>query len=168
MERGSGQLLEFGDIPMAGKTGTNDDRSQTWFMGYNKAMATASWVGNWKENSTSLSALKIGGRVYEEIDGAFVAAPSWARYMQQISGSYRGEPFADPPSKMLQAGRSDVPSNTNDTNGTNGTNGTNDFNNNVQLIVPPAPGGAPQPVTPPDNPGNNGNGNGNGNGGGNG
>ncbi|WP_323959312.1 transglycosylase domain-containing protein [Arthrobacter sp. JZ12] len=158
IERGSGQLLEFGDIPMAGKTGTNDARSQTWFLGYNSAMATASWVGNWKENSTSLSALRIGGRIYEEIDGAFVAAPSWARYMSQISDAYRGKEFADPPSNMMNGGgRPDQPSN---------NNGNSNNNNNAQLIVPPSTGNT-QPVTPPDNTGNNGNGNGNGNGGGN-
>ncbi|WP_051479013.1 transglycosylase domain-containing protein [Arthrobacter sp. H5] len=105
IDRGSGQLLEFGDVPMAGKTGTNDQRSQTWFMGYNSAMATASWVGNWKANSGSLSELQIGGRVYEEIDGAFVAAPSWERFMQQIPGLYPAEDFRDPPSNMINAGR---------------------------------------------------------------
>ncbi|MFP5314690.1 MAG: transglycosylase domain-containing protein [Actinomycetes bacterium] len=166
MERGSGQLLEFGDIPMAGKTGTNDARSQTWFVGYNSAMATASWVGNWKENSTSLSALRIGGRVYEEIDGAFVAAPSWARYMQQIQGSYQPEPFADPPSNMLVQ-RPLQPSPNQPTPQPTAP-GQPLNNNGFQQFVPAPPAGNTLPVTPPDNSGNNGNGNGNGNGGGNG
>jgi membrane peptidoglycan carboxypeptidase len=101
IKRGSGQLLEFGDIPMAGKTGTNDQRSQTWFMGYNSGMVTASWIGNWKEGNTSLSGLQIGGRVYPEIDGSLIAGPSWSRFMQQIPGLYVGTPFADPPSSMI-------------------------------------------------------------------
>jgi membrane peptidoglycan carboxypeptidase len=101
IKSGSGQELEFGDIPMAGKTGTNDQRSQTWFMGYNNGMVTASWVGNWKEGNTSLSGLQIGGRVYPEIDGSLIAGPSWARFMQQIPGLYAGKPFANPPAAMI-------------------------------------------------------------------
>lgn len=143
MQTGSGQALEYGDQPMAGKTGTNDFRSQTWFMGYNEGLSTATWVGNWKANNGSLSDLQIGGRVYDEIDGAFVAAPSWARYMQQIQGLYPSEPFADPPSNMINPSR---PTQANQPAGNGNNNGGN------------------QPA-PPSNNGGNGNG-GNGNGGG--
>jgi membrane peptidoglycan carboxypeptidase len=108
MKTGSGQLLEYGDIPMAGKTGTNDQRSQTWFMGYNSGMATASWIGNWKKGNTSLSGLQIGGQLYPEIDGSLIAAPSWARFMQQIPGLYVGKPFQDPPANLIN-GRQSVP-----------------------------------------------------------
>lgn len=101
MKTGSGQLLEYGEIPMAGKTGTNDQRSQTWFMGYNSGMVTASWIGNWKEGNTSLSGLQIGGRVYPEIDGSLIAGPSWARFMQQIPGLYTGSPFTNPPAATI-------------------------------------------------------------------
>ena len=101
MKSGSGQLLQYGGIPMAGKTGTNDQRSQTWFMGYNSGMVTASWIGNWKEGNTSLSGLQIGGRVYPEIDGSLIAGPSWARFMQQIPGQYVGTPFTNPPARTI-------------------------------------------------------------------
>jgi membrane peptidoglycan carboxypeptidase len=107
MKSGSGQLLEYGGIPMAGKTGTNDARSQTWFMGYNSGMVTASWVGNWQGEGpeNSLSGLQIGGQVYPEIDGSLIAAPSWARFMQQIPGLYVGEAFVNPPARMLAYGQ---------------------------------------------------------------
>ncbi|GAB3534519.1 transglycosylase domain-containing protein [Arthrobacter tecti] len=163
MDQGSGRFLEYGDVPMAGKTGTNENRSQTWFMGYNSGMATATWLGNWKAGNGTLSELQIGGRVYEEIDGSFVAAPSWERYMQQIQGLYPAEPFADPPSNMVNAPRPfqfDRPANNGGGNNGGGNNGggNDDGNNN---------GGDTRPVTPPDNNGN-GNGNGGDNGGGNG
>ncbi|TKV26465.1 penicillin-binding protein [Arthrobacter sp. NamB2] len=103
MRIGSGSTLQYGGIPMAGKTGTNDARSQTWFMGYNSDMVTASWVGNWQGEGegSSLGGLQIGGQVYPEIDGSLIAAPSWARFMQQIPGLYVGTPFAAPPPAML-------------------------------------------------------------------
>ncbi|THJ68433.1 penicillin-binding protein [Arthrobacter echini] len=105
MKTGSGQLLEYGGIPMAGKTGTNDARSQTWFMGYNSGMVTATWIGNWQEEGerSGLGGLQIGGRVYPEIDGSLIAAPSWARFMQQIPGLYVGDRFVNPPAKMINA-----------------------------------------------------------------
>ena len=103
MRIGAGSVLKYGDTPMAGKTGTNDARSQTWFMGYNSSMVTASWVGNWQSegDGSSMSGLQIGGHIYPEIDGALIAAPSWARFMQQIPGLYAGEPFAKPPASMI-------------------------------------------------------------------
>ncbi|MHA7287271.1 transglycosylase domain-containing protein [Arthrobacter sp. MDT3-44] len=112
MTNGSGQLLEYGDIPMAGKTGTNDARSQTWFMGYNSGMVTASWVGNWQGEgeTSSLGGLQIGGQVYPEIDGSLIAGPSWARFMQQIPGLYVGAPFANPPASMINGPQRPIPS----------------------------------------------------------
>ncbi|WP_312178431.1 transglycosylase domain-containing protein [Arthrobacter sp.] len=101
MKSGSGSLLNYGGQPMAGKTGTNDSRSQTWFIGYNSGMATASWIGNWKAGTGSLSGLEIGGRVYPEIDGGLIAAPSWAKFMLQAGDLHPGEPFANPPSNLL-------------------------------------------------------------------
>ncbi|PVE17429.1 transglycosylase domain-containing protein [Arthrobacter sp. Bz4] len=149
MERGSGQLLEFGDIPMAGKTGTNDARSQTWFMGYNSGMATATWLGNWKANSVSLGELQIGGQIYPEIDGSFIAAPSWERFMQQIPGLHSGEPFTDPPQRMLNAQRPTIqtqPGNGNQT-GRPGDNQGSPGNSG-----PPAD---PPPGNSPEDPDNN-------------
>ncbi|KQO02137.1 hypothetical protein ASF21_16055 [Arthrobacter sp. Leaf234] len=96
MKTGSGRLLDYGNIPMAGKTGTNDRRSQTWFIGYNSGIATASWIGNWKEGNGSLSGLKIGGQTYPEVDGSLIAAPSWAHFMRQIPGIHPAEPFVNP------------------------------------------------------------------------
>ena len=135
MTDGSGQLLEYGEIPMAGKTGTNDERSQTWFMGYNSGMVTASWVGNWQAEGegSSLGGLQIGGKVYPEIDGSLIAGPSWARFMQQIPGLYVGTPFTAPPASMINGGqRTTTPTNpgrpTTPGNGTGtntGSTGTN-------------------------------------------
>ncbi|MHA7240183.1 transglycosylase domain-containing protein [Arthrobacter sp. TMS1-12-1] len=125
MTEGSGQLLEYGDIPMAGKTGTNDARSQTWFMGYNSGMVTASWIGNWQGEGpdSSLGGLQIGGRVYPEIDGSLIAGPSWARFMQQIPGLYVGKPFVDPPSRMINGPQRSITDPSNRGTGTGGANG---------------------------------------------
>src|SRR5699024_8497480 len=38
------------DFPIAGKTGTNNFESSTWFIGYTSELSTASWVGNYLGN----------------------------------------------------------------------------------------------------------------------
>ncbi|NJC23441.1 membrane peptidoglycan carboxypeptidase [Arthrobacter pigmenti] len=155
MERGSGSALQYGDIPMAGKSGTNETRSQTWFMAYNSALSTATWLGDWKLYSPTMTGRQIGGQTYQEVDGSLIAGPSWARYMQQIEGFVEAEPFADPPSNMINPPRPvqfDRPVNN---GGGNNDGGGEDGG-----------GEDTRPVTPPNN---NGNGNGGSdNGGGNG
>ena len=100
MTNGSGINLQVG-VPTAGKTGTNDFRSQTWFMGYSTGMVTASWIGNWKANNTTMSDKLIGGRIYPEIDGSLIAGPSWKNYVQRIAGQYEANPFTNPPASIV-------------------------------------------------------------------
>ncbi|MCQ1949040.1 penicillin-binding protein [Arthrobacter sp. zg-Y859] len=100
MTNGSGVNLQVG-VPTAGKTGTNDTRSQTWFMGYSTGMVTASWIGNWKANNTTMSDKLIGGRTYPEIDGSLIAGPSWKNYIQRIAGQYEANAFTAPPASMV-------------------------------------------------------------------
>ncbi|MCC9144697.1 MULTISPECIES: transglycosylase domain-containing protein [unclassified Arthrobacter] len=100
MTNGSGINLQVG-VPTAGKTGTNDFRSQTWFMGYSTGMVTASWLGNWKANNTTMSDKLIGGRIYPEIDGSLIAGPSWKNFIQRIAGQYDAKPFTNPPASMI-------------------------------------------------------------------
>ncbi|MDK1326734.1 transglycosylase domain-containing protein [Arthrobacter sp. zg-Y1143] len=104
MTNGSGLNLQVG-VPTAGKTGTNDYRSQTWFMGYSTGMATASWIGNWKANNTTMSDKLIGGRVYPEIDGSLIAGPSWKNFIQRIAGQYTANPFTAPPASIMGGGQ---------------------------------------------------------------
>ncbi|MFW0768923.1 transglycosylase domain-containing protein [Arthrobacter koreensis] len=100
MTNGSGINLQVG-VPTAGKTGTNDYRSQTWFMGYSTGLSTASWIGNWKANNTTMSEKLIGGRYYPEIDGSLIAGPSWKNFIQRVPGQYRADPFPAPPANIV-------------------------------------------------------------------
>lgn len=100
MTRGSGQLLDIG-VPVAGKTGTNDFRSQTWFVGYTTGLATASWIGNQVAGTQPLDGKRIGGRLYDEIDGSLIAGPSWKAFMDQVVRLYPAKDFTSPPAEML-------------------------------------------------------------------
>ena len=101
MLKGSGYYLQIGK-PVAGKTGTNDYRSQTWFMGYTTGMVTASWLGNhvWGNEKGSMEGKQIGGVVYPEIDGSKIAGPSWKNFIEQIPDQYEANPFTAPPASI--------------------------------------------------------------------
>ncbi|MBU1077880.1 MAG: PBP1A family penicillin-binding protein [Spirochaetes bacterium] len=59
-------------LESAGKTGTTDNWKDTWFVGYNRKLATAVWVG-FDDPSISLGLSQ---------DGGHVAAPIWMNFMK--------------------------------------------------------------------------------------
>jgi penicillin-binding protein 1A len=84
VEAGTGTKAQFG-CPAAGKTGTVDDFTDAWFVGYTPALATAVWVGHATDRRT------LG----EGAAGGEVAAPIWGQYMKVAHGKYCGD-FAQP------------------------------------------------------------------------
>jgi len=70
--------------PLAGKTGTTNDRRDSWFGGYSPQRASLVWVGYDDNSKTHLS-------------GARAALPIWARFTQAVrpAGGYAA--FQQPP-----------------------------------------------------------------------
>ncbi|MBN2663466.1 MAG: transglycosylase domain-containing protein [Bacteroidales bacterium] len=65
---------------IAGKTGTTNDNSDGWFIGYTPNIVAGAWVGG-EERSIRFSSTAYG-------QGASMALPIWAYFMQQV--------YADP------------------------------------------------------------------------
>jgi penicillin-binding protein 1A len=84
VEKGTGTKAQIG-CPAAGKTGTVDDFTDAWFVGYTPKLATSVWVGH-ATNRRTLGAGAAGGEV---------AAPIWGQYMKVAHGDYCGD-FAKP------------------------------------------------------------------------
>lgn len=84
----------------AAKTGTTDNSTQTWMIGYTKGIATASWVGNLANGSRSLNGLSINGTTRSYVDGATVAGKQWQDYMNAVKNDYDHGTFQDPSSKL--------------------------------------------------------------------
>ena len=82
-------------FPMAGKTGTNNNESSTWFIGYTSGLATASWVGSYTELS-SLAGVPINGTAHEDFWGSTLAAPQWLNYMNAVGEEHPTEEFTTP------------------------------------------------------------------------
>jgi penicillin-binding protein 1A len=69
-------------MPMAGKTGTPQNWSDAWTVGYSPYYTTASWFGFDKP----------GNSLGVNLSGATLAGPVWADYMREI---HQGLPFKD-------------------------------------------------------------------------
>jgi 1A family penicillin-binding protein len=85
VERGTGQGAKALGRPIAAKTGTTNDYSNAWFVGYTPKLATGVWVGY--DRPRSLGHDETGSRV---------AVPIWVAYMRQVLGDSPKEDFPVP------------------------------------------------------------------------
>ena len=102
--RGSGYQRGIGlENRSAAKTGTTDNSTQTWMIGYTKGISTASWVGNVDQGSRSLNGLNIGGQRSDYVDGSSFAGRQWQRYMNQVKDNYDNGFFTNPSEQTLSS-----------------------------------------------------------------
>ena len=74
----------------AGKTGTTEGGSDTWFVGYTPSLSTAVWLGNSSNNRT------FSYRGKRDVYGATVSAPTWAKFMKAALKDVPQTEFTDP------------------------------------------------------------------------
>jgi penicillin-binding protein 1A len=90
VERGTGQAAKALGRPIAAKTGTTNDYSNAWFIGFTPKLATGVWVGY--DRPRSLGKDETGSRV---------AAPIWVAYMGKVLGDSPKEDFSVPERVVL-------------------------------------------------------------------
>jgi penicillin-binding protein 1A len=73
IERGTGASAANLNLPLAGKTGTTDDYTDAWFIGYSPRIVCGVWVGYEKEKKS------LGAKV----TGAVAALPIWKEFMEK-------------------------------------------------------------------------------------
>ncbi|MGJ9402989.1 transglycosylase domain-containing protein [Arthrobacter sp. KK5.5] len=161
------------DMPIAGKTGTNNGASSTWFVGYSTGVSTAAWVGR-NTGNKAIFGERINGEIYDYADSATFASPMWLAYMQDVSQYYPGEDFGTPDSRPSAPAPAPAPEN-NDQNNERNDNRNDDAGDaeedNREAAAPvetSAPTAATAPAeasAPADDNSGPGNGRGNGNGG---
>lgn len=110
--------------PIAGKTGTNNSASSTWFVGYTTGMATAAWTGRFDGNAEIAGEL-INGKRYANPDSSTLAAPLWLDYTKDVIDYYPAESFGSKDSKPGKSSDSGDDSSNNDPAGDNGDNSNN-------------------------------------------
>ena len=82
VERGSGWAARSLGRQCAGKTGTTNDGSDVWFIGYTPQLAAGVWVG-YDDRSISLG---------EKVTGGTLACPIWTKFMKE---ALAGQPIID-------------------------------------------------------------------------
>lgn len=91
LERGTGESARIQGVtdPLAGKTGTTNDRRDSWFAGFSPDRTTLVWVG-YDDNSSS------------RLSGARAALPIWGRFTWAVRPS-NGYPRFVPPAGVSTA-----------------------------------------------------------------
>ncbi len=89
IERGTGTSARFLEANLAGKTGTTDDYSDAWFVGFSPRMTVGVWVGRDRKEP-------IG----KKMTGAKAAQPIWNEfmkgYLETLDEATRAEDFSVP------------------------------------------------------------------------
>ena len=92
VQGGTGTRAQIG-CPAAGKTGTVDNFTDAWFVGFTPRLVTSVWVGHPKDP------YPLGPNA----QGGAIAAPIWGAYMKSAQGKFCGDfpkpkvPFAAQP-----------------------------------------------------------------------
>ncbi|MDR2723222.1 MAG: penicillin-binding protein [Cellulomonadaceae bacterium] len=79
----------------AGKTGTNQGSSQTWFVGYTPQLSTAVWVGQSQGERVNFN-IRLEGRFIRTLFGSTVAAPLWQAFMNRALEGQENLAFSAP------------------------------------------------------------------------
>jgi penicillin-binding protein 1A len=74
VQRGTAQIARGLELPLAGKTGTTDDHTDAWFIGFSPELCAGVWVGHPEGKIT------IGPRQ----SGAIAALPAWIEFFSHI------------------------------------------------------------------------------------
>jgi penicillin-binding protein 1A len=97
IQSGTGTHANIG-CPAAGKTGTTDNNTDAWFVGFTPRHVTSVWVG-YPKDDIQMNGLYFG----RNVDGGTFPADIWGDYMKRIKGSFCGDfkppkhPFASSP-----------------------------------------------------------------------
>ena len=84
-QQGTGSRTNELNWPVAGKTGTTDEYTDAWFLGFSTRICCGVWVG--------LDAKKT---LYRGADGGKVAVPIWVNFMKTALPTTPKEPFTAP------------------------------------------------------------------------
>jgi penicillin-binding protein 1A len=82
---GTGGLAKTG-CPVGGKTGTTDENSDAWFVGFSPRLATSTWVG-FPQGRIPMGRLFHGSNV----DGGTFPAQIWGHYMKSAARGFCGD-----------------------------------------------------------------------------
>jgi penicillin-binding protein 1A len=100
---GTGRAAAIGR-PVAGKTGTTNDNTNAWFIGYTPKIGTAVWMGYHEDVTHHMD--NVHGR---EVTGGSFPAQIWQRFMKAAVADRDTGSFTPPDPELLHATPKGVP-----------------------------------------------------------
>lgn len=82
--------------PMAGKTGTHENFTDAWFVGFIPQYTTAVWVG-FPDRQVEMRNLTIRDTFYARVFGSTIPAPIWRQFMTAVTANLPVEDFPENP-----------------------------------------------------------------------
>ncbi|MEX2323276.1 MAG: transglycosylase domain-containing protein [Acidimicrobiia bacterium] len=82
--------------PMAGKTGTHENFTDAWFVGFIPQYTTAVWVG-FPDRQVEMRNLTIRDTFYARVFGSTIPAPIWRQFMSVVTADLPVEDFPENP-----------------------------------------------------------------------
>jgi penicillin-binding protein 1A len=86
VQHGTGRKARSLGRPVGGKTGTTDEYSDAWFVGFTPTMAVGVWVGYEKDKKS----------ICGKCSGGETALPIWIDFVAEVAGEEPPEPFVSP------------------------------------------------------------------------
>jgi len=101
-----------GGVPAAGKTGTQDDNTNAWFVGFTPKLTTAVWVGDPRAYTPMVNITEfVKADGYVRVQGAMYPARIWKQMMDEAHADTPPEEREDwpaPPPAMATEARADL------------------------------------------------------------
>ncbi len=111
LTKGTARSYPLADRIAAGKTGTQQDNTNAWFVGFTPQLTTAVWVGDPNGYTPMENIREFEGRNRESVQGGRYPAQIWNAYM---TAALAGQPALDwepPPAPVRPAARLYLPGN---------------------------------------------------------
>ncbi|WP_159449602.1 transglycosylase domain-containing protein [Demequina sp. NBRC 110057] len=101
LETNAGRNSQLADgRPAAGKTGTSQNNSHTWFAGFTPQLVSVFWLGN-PDEDTPQQNVTINGQWYNYVYGSTIAGPTWSRFMNRALDGQEQVDFDEPTDDVL-------------------------------------------------------------------
>ena len=108
----TGEKAQLSGREAAGKTGTANDDTNAWFIGYTPQLATSIWQGHQKGHRSMMNSV-INGRFYHEVYGGLFPATIFSQYMTTALSGQPAVAFTSAtPGSDTSTGKSDTASKT--------------------------------------------------------
>ncbi|MCI0688632.1 MAG: transglycosylase domain-containing protein [Sporichthyaceae bacterium] len=109
MTNGTGAGVQLSGRPSAGKTGTAQELSALWFVGYTPQLASAVWAGNPDTNDYPMRNRTVGGTFYRSACSGCLPGPIWRDAMNGALSGVKVRNFVAPDRKYLYGSKIEIP-----------------------------------------------------------